>query len=84
MQPTQRAPFALAVTKVVREFVRPETSEHGGSIGQYIDHYLASQVESGAELQEVKVVFSEDGTDWAKVREYYHPMTAAVERDDWR
>ncbi len=47
----------LVITKIVREFIKMETSNNGITIGQMIDNHISHRMRQGEEIQTVSFSF---------------------------
>jgi hypothetical protein len=66
-QATRRPIGGITVTRIIRESHPIETSSHGGSIGNYVDEYLARAASEGAEIQTVELHFEPE--QWREIAE---------------
>lgn len=64
-QATRRPIGGMTITRIEREHVPIESSSTGGSVGQYIDEYLARAASEGASIQTVEIYFEPD--QWSEV-----------------
>lgn len=64
---TRRQLGLLAITRIVREHHPIESSSTGGSVGQYIDEYLAREAAQGHSIQTVELHFEPE--QWAEIAE---------------
>lgn len=62
---TRRPVGYLSVTRIVRESQPIESSSHGGSVGQYIDEYLARAAAEGHSIQDVEIHFEPE--QWEEI-----------------
>lgn len=66
-QTTRRPLGYLTVTRIERDGFPIESSSNGGSIGSYVDEYLARAAAQGQSIQSVELNFEPE--QWAEIAE---------------
>lgn len=64
-RPTRRPLGAITITRVMVESQPIESSSTGGSIGAYVDEYLARAAAEGASIQTVELHFERE--QWEEI-----------------